>query len=593
MWQVLGWVTVVALCCAAGAAAGEEKPDARLEEAQRAFDEALTLYEAGKYADAVARGEHALVQREAAYGSTHLDVADSLNNLATFYRAQGLYGRAEPLSERALAIREAALGKSHPDVATALTNLALLHLAQDRLATALPLFTRAFAMSEQRLRQEALDFSEARLASFLQLLRTDEERLYMLLRAHPDNASVRRLALSAALLFKGRSVEETANISRAVYRSLGSEERDTFERLRGLRTQLARRSLQGPGSLPLTAYQQQLKEFAEQGDALEADMAKRSAPLRALAALPSSADIVDRVAEALPKDGALVEFITYLDSPLMSNPRSRASWRPRQLHYLALVLFPDASIRALDLGPAEPINSAASRLRDALANRDAAFQAQAQALYQLAFQPLLPLLGETHRLFLSPDGQLALVPFAALHDGHQFLIETFDFTYLTSGKDLLSRPQEKGPAASVVVLADPDFSAPLQAPAPSLGNASALPGYSPATPPDMPFGIRRFGTLRHHDTGVQVATDKPQHPLVLDALVQSSHEHVVVDSVEELLEVYIHHDPLAFLDVPLRLAHRLVCVASRPEAIAVLREGGVEHRLQDLQDALLDKPVKR
>ena len=46
--------------------------------------------------------------------------------------------------------------------------------------------------------------SEARLASFLQLLRTDEERLYALLRAHPDDASVRRLALSATLLLKGR-----------------------------------------------------------------------------------------------------------------------------------------------------------------------------------------------------------------------------------------------------------------------------------------------------------------------------------------------------------------------------------------------------
>jgi CHAT domain-containing protein len=137
------------------------------------------------------------------------------------------------------------------------------------------------------------------------------------------------------------------------------------------------------------------------------------------------------------------------------------------------VLFPDATTRALDLGPAEPIDLAASRLRDALANRDAAFQAPAQALYQLAIQPLLPLLGNTHRLFLSPDGQLALVPFAALHDGHQFLVDTFDFTYLPSGKYLLPRPQESAPPGSVVVLADPDFSAPLPAPAPSRAEASA------------------------------------------------------------------------------------------------------------------------
>ncbi len=447
------------------AALGKNHPDV----AQSLNNLACLYWEQGLYDRAERLHQRALAIWEAALGKNHPDVARSLINLANVYRDQGLYDRAEPLYERALTTGEAALGKNHPDVATWLNYLGILRVAQHRLDEAVSLFTRTFAISEQRLRQEALGFSEARLASFLQALRTDEERLYTLLREHPDNASVRRLALSASLLLKGRSVEETADISRAVYRSLGSEERDAFERLRGLRTQLANLSLQGPGSRPPAAYQQQLQSLAEQGDALEATLARRSAPLRALAALPSPADIVDRVAQALPKDSALVEFIAYEDRPLLPKPGTPQA----QLRYLALVLFPDATTRALDLGPAEPMDSAASRLRAALANRDADFQANAQALYQLVFQPLRPLLGDTHRLFLSPDGQLALVPFAALHDGHQFLVDTFDFTYLTSGKDLLPRPQETVPAASVVVMADPDFRSPLQPPAPSTDKALA------------------------------------------------------------------------------------------------------------------------
>ncbi len=173
----------------------------------------------------------------------------------------------------------------------------------------------------------------------------------------------------------------------------------------------------------------------------------------------------------------------------MLEPGVPESQHPSQLRYLALVLFPDATIHFRDLGPAEPIDSAALRLRDALANRDAAFQPSAQALYQLAFQPLLPLLGDTHRLFLSPDGQLALVPFAALHDGHQFLVDAFDFTYVPSGKNLLPRPQESGSSGSVVVLADPDFSAPLPALPHSQGDAPALAERS------LP-GERFFSTLR-------------------------------------------------------------------------------------------------
>jgi Tfp pilus assembly protein PilF/CHAT domain-containing protein len=450
----------------------------------------------GLYARAEPLLQRALAILEAAFGENHPYIAEVLNSLGGVYLAQGLYARAEPLLQRALAILEASLGKNHPSVARTLNLLAGARLAQHRLAVALPLLTRAFAMSEQRLRQESLGFSEARLASFLQLLRTDEERLYALLRAHPDDASVRRLALGAALLLKGRSVEETAGISRAVYRSLGAEERDTFERLVELRTQLAQLSLKGPGSLPLTAYQQRLEELSEQGVALEADLAQRSAPVRALATLPSPAEIADRVAAVLPKDAALVEFITYVDRPLVPKPSGPEPQRPSQLRYLALVLFPDATTRALDLGPAEPIDFAASRLRDALTNRDVTVEVPARALYQLAFQPLLPLLGATHRLFLSTDGQLALVPFAALHNGQQFLVKAFDLTYLSSGKDLLPRSQESSSPGSVVVLADPDFSAPRQAPPPPQEDTPALAERT--TPGERFFSVLREGQV-HRD----------------------------------------------------------------------------------------------
>ena len=419
---------------------------------------AITYTDQGLYGRAEPLLQRALAIQEAAFGPDHPNLAPTQEALAKLYLEQGLYSRAEPLLQRARAFQEATLDNNHPLLAQTLQGLARLRLAQHRLADALPLFTRAFGSSEQRLRQEALDFSEARLSSFLHHLRTDEQTLYALLRTHPGDARVRRLVLGAVLLRKGRSVEETASISRTVYRSLGAEDRATFERLRSLRTQLAALALAGPGSRPPADYQRHRKALAREGDALEADLARRSAPLRALTALPTPADIVERVAASLPKDGALVELIAYRDSPPVPKAGTPRAKTPG-LRYLALVLFPNASTRAVDLGPAEPIDNAASLLRDALANRDASFQATAQQLHQLAFQPLRPLLGKTRRLFLSPDGQLGLVPFAALHDGHRFLVDSFDFNYLTSGRELLPRLQETVPPASVFVLADPDFTA--------------------------------------------------------------------------------------------------------------------------------------
>jgi tetratricopeptide (TPR) repeat protein len=193
--------------------------------------------------------ERALAIEETVLGKQHPTVAQTLNNLANLYLRQGLYNRAEPLYGRALAIRETALGMQHHLVADPLKGLAQIRLARHQRAQAVPLLSRAFSLSELSLRQEALDFSESRLTSFLQFLRSEEDFLYSLLRAHPADAHVRRLALSSVLLRKGRSVEETANTSRTIYLSLGEQDRNTFEQLRGLRTQLATLSHQGPGSL--------------------------------------------------------------------------------------------------------------------------------------------------------------------------------------------------------------------------------------------------------------------------------------------------------------------------------------------------------
>ena len=59
--------------------------------------------------------ERSLAIWEKALGKDHPDVANSLNNLAALYYAQGKYEQAEPLYERSLAIDEKALGKDHPD----------------------------------------------------------------------------------------------------------------------------------------------------------------------------------------------------------------------------------------------------------------------------------------------------------------------------------------------------------------------------------------------------------------------------------------------------------------------------------------------
>ena len=447
--------------------------------------------EQGAYDRAEPLLERALASLETAFGESHLDTAHALIGLADLHRDQGLYDRAEPLYERALAALETELGKSNPNLVRPLQGLAQLRLRQRRKAEALPLLARALSISEGRLRHEALDFSEARLASFLQFLGRDGDRLYSLARAYPDDEGARRLALTSALLLKGRSVEEAADTSRVILRSMGAGDREAFEHLRGLRTRLAQLSLDGPGKLAPAEYQQRLQRLEDDGDALEADLAKRSAPLRALTTLPSTADILQRATAALPRDGALVELVAYTDSPPVPRPGTPESRLPAQPRYLALALFPDGRTGTVDLGPADVLDKAALRLRAALASRDAHVQTAARELYRLAFKPLLPLLGNVRKVLLAPDGQLALVPFSAFHDGRRFLADAFDFTYLTSGRDLLPPPGDLPASASTstVIFADPDYSAAPPA------QASAPDGGVTLTQAERSYSVERFFSL--------------------------------------------------------------------------------------------------
>lgn len=63
---------------------------------------------------------------------------------------------------------------------------------------------------------------------------------------------------------------------------------------------------------------------------------------------------------------------------------------------------------------------------------------------------------------------------------------------------------------------------------------------------------------------------------------KQAHEDVVIDSVEELRQVHIHHPVPVLLHVPLRLTHRVVRAPARPKPVTEVREGWIDRGLQHL-----------
>jgi len=78
-------------------------------------------------------------------------------------------------------------------------------------------------------------------------------------------------------------------------------------------------------------------------------------------------------------------------------------------------------------------------------------------------QPVRALAGDATQLLISPDGQLNLIPFEALVDEHhQYLVERYSISYLTTGRDLLRLQVARSSLSGPIIIADPAFGEPSQ-----------------------------------------------------------------------------------------------------------------------------------
>lgn len=119
------------------------------ERIERLTGESMSLYRAGRYEEALAAAEEALILTEEAFGPEHPNTAKSLNNIAQIYAAMGCGEAAERLFLSSISINEKALGRAHPDLAPALGNLASLYSSAGRYGEAERLLRRLVKIREK------------------------------------------------------------------------------------------------------------------------------------------------------------------------------------------------------------------------------------------------------------------------------------------------------------------------------------------------------------------------------------------------------------------------------------------------------------
>ena len=429
---------------------------------------------------------------EKALGPDHPDVATSLNNLAVFYQKESKYSKSEPLHIRSLAITEKALGPDHPDVAKSLNNLAWLYHYQGKYSKAEPLHVRSLAITEKALGPDHPDVANSldNLALVGLYLKGNGNinSILLLERALAIESSwlIRELPLMPD---QARS-DQIKKMSSSWQIPFGITEKLSAARELALNTRLNRQGMlqeiqQRQGLLlsasgALKEKIQDLQGVIQQLSSVNLPQAKRavlneqrnllqSDLYRELPNLAIETVSIADVAKALPADGVLVEFQKYRPFDL-----SKPEWRSSQ--YLALVLKPNGSITAINLGPAAAIDVTIHKGLTATSQGFSDAPEIWAKLSKQVLQPLLPHLLGSKQWFLSLDGELNRVPFAAIPAPQKPeipLAEAVQLRLITTGRELLRLQKPNANSTAALVMANPSYN--LQTAAPSTESSVAVP----------------------------------------------------------------------------------------------------------------------
>lgn len=415
----------------------------------------------------------ALEIADASFGPDHPETATSLNNLAAVYLRQGEHDRARPLLERALAIRETTLGTDHPWIASILNNLALIHDTARNYDLALPLYERALAIVDATLGEDhpetvtnlsnlamvCLDRDRPgdalrharqamqRMYSHRRTLdgsMTEAERiLFARLQRHalliflatldslPDRDSVEEEAYSTLLGWKAHVFRDLTRSRGSALAELDDDDLARVAEMRAIQARLSREMLRPEGE-DHEARQKRLAALRERLTALELEWTRSAGSTRSVRT-PDAAEVL----QALPEGSVLIDFLVRPHY----DPGRRIWSRPR---LSAWILDPQAArIRHVDVGDATAIAGATERfLSEMVATRGIAVDSNdngaAAQLREALWDPIARHIGDTARVFLSPDGVLGTLPFETIQlDGGRYLIEDHAFVYLESAASVV------------------------------------------------------------------------------------------------------------------------------------------------------------
>lgn len=392
--------------------------------------------------------------REKSFGENHPLTAHALYNLGNLSALKNDFAKAEQLYLRALEIRKKIYGNQSTTVSEVLSSLALLLANKGEIEQSLKLQEQANEIDEQNIGFNLTIGSERQKLAYLNsLFERTNQSLLLQTKYAAENPLAIGLAATTVLRQKGRVLDAVANNLSELHRRSSPQDKELLDKFNKITREISELNLSGAEEISISEHQQKIKTLIDEREKLEDEISRRVAGF-----FPKSKPVtLPLIQSAIPNDFVLLEFAAYSpDSSLVDNPSFDKQ------RYIVYVLQNQSEIKWKDLGQIKQIDDLIDSFRQALSNpekRD--LQQIARQLDEKIMKPVRSLIGNTKKLFVSPDGNLNLIPFEALIDEqNRYLVENYSFTYLSSGRDLLRMQVVKESKNKPLLVANPAFGEP-------------------------------------------------------------------------------------------------------------------------------------
>lgn len=449
----------------------------------------------GKLDVAATRFERCLEKLSADLGEQHSLVAEVCGDLALLKEKKHLLGEAGALLDRALATTG---GVTNPATMAGLRNTrARVHLRQQDYVASCDEALQVESAAAEQYRVIVQTLSEGASRRFAA---TRTNGLSVALSALlAQEASTRPVAevWDRVIRSRGLLLDELAARRRLVTASVEPESQRLAADVFAARSRLADMYVRGAADRTPERYAAALQSARDDKARAEAALATHSAAFRATAA-DRTLGLAD-IRRALPAGSALVAWQRF----------QRIASEDEEAWYCAFVLAND-EVSMVDLGPAAVVDDLIDQWRSGLLEVWAPGGALAEAgiaanrelgarLRDLVWTPCADKVAGVETVFAVPDGDLHLLPLAALPDpaGGYLLEQGPTFHYLSREKSLVRAAVTAG--SGLLALGDPAFDGRVEQTLVAAVTPSDFPGldgvFRGAAPDCERLQTMRFGAL--------------------------------------------------------------------------------------------------